>query len=336
MVKKACVLGAGSWGTALAHHLANGPAQVVLWGRDKTVLRSIAEGNKNPHYFPDIPLSPKIKVSEDLTDALDSASLVVFAVPSAATREIAKLVSPALPNEAIIVSTAKGLEQATSSTMISVLAEELPAHQKLSVLAGPSFALEVVQGLPTAVTIAAQESSVAESAAEFFHHSAFRIYTSTDVIGVELGGIIKNVIALAAGIVDGVGMGNNARAALITRGIAEMQRLVVAFGGNRRTVAGLSGLGDLLLTATGDLSRNRQVGLRLGKGESLEQIVNSLGQVAEAVKTAPKLYNLAKNKQVSVPIIEQVNAILEEKVSIEEALSILLAREQKAEVLDLL
>ena len=158
---------------------------------------------------------------------------------------------------------------------------------------------------------------------------------SEDVIGVELGGIVKNVIALAAGIVDGVGMGNNARAALITRGIAEMQRLVVAFGGDRRTVAGLSGLGDLLLTATGDLSRNRTVGLRLGRGESLKDIVNSLGQVAEAVKTAPKLYQLAREKEISVPIIEQINEIIAGKVSIKEALTALLAREQKAEILDI-
>ncbi len=297
------VLGAGAWGSALASHLEKAGNKVILWDKDEPNLEEI------------------IKRSE----------LVVFAVPSHAMREVSQLSKAYISPELLVVSVAKGLEQKTTKTMSEVLCEELGHPERITVLSGPSFAKEVKEGLPTAVTIAGETEEAARKAASYFHFDNFRVYTSIDVVGVELGGVLKNIIALAVGIVDGVGMGHNARAALITRGLAEMQRLVIKLGGQPLTVTGLSVLGDLLLTSTGDLSRNRQVGLRLGKGEKLEDILKSLGQVAEGVTATAVALELAKKHSISVPIITEVDKVLSGKSSIDDAVKSLLNREPKAE-----
>ncbi|HQH26455.1 MAG TPA: NAD(P)H-dependent glycerol-3-phosphate dehydrogenase [Oligoflexia bacterium] len=337
---KAAVIGCGSWGTALAHHLAVAGCDVVLSGNEPDVLKAVAEKHENAKYFPGEILHPELKTSDDQLVAARGAQLVVFAVPSFAMRSCASVIKRVLEKKACVVSVAKGLESASLKTMSQVLLEELPQGQPVAVLSGPSFALEVLRGLPTAVTVAAHTHDTARKAGKFFHYAYFRVYTSTDVVGVELGGAIKNVIAVAAGVVDGLGMGNNARAALITRGIVEMQRIILACGGDARTVAGLSGLGDLLLTATGDLSRNRRVGLGLGRGEKLSDIVSRLGQVAEAVETTGKALELARRHNIQAPIIEQIDAIIAGRATPGEAVKNLLSREQRAEnedfVLDLL
>ncbi|MFN8390434.1 MAG: NAD(P)H-dependent glycerol-3-phosphate dehydrogenase [Bdellovibrionota bacterium] len=324
--KTVAVLGAGSWGTALAHHLARVGHRTILWGRDPELLRVIGAEHRNPRYFPDLPLSPEITVEADILKAVRDADAVVFAVPSGVLHEVLKNAKPNLRADAILVSTAKGLEDQTLQPMSAVLRGELGDHAQIAVLSGPSFAREVILGLPTAVTIAARSLETASAAAAFFHIDYFRVYTSRDVVGVEFGGIVKNVIALACGVVEGVGMGANARAALITRGLLEMQRITLALGGEAVTVTGLSGLGDLLLTATGDLSRNRQVGLRLGKGEKLTDIVSHLGQVAEAVRVTPKVAELARRHNVKAPIIEEVDRILSGQSSAAESVRKLLSR----------
>ena len=330
-IDKAVVLGAGSWGTALAHHLSGTCGKVVLWGRNAAVLHSIREEHKNPRYLPQEQVSLSVECEGDLTSALTGADLVVFSVPSSAMRSVSRAAAQAIGSTALVVSTAKGLEAGSLSRMTEVLRAEIGGGERLAVLSGPSFALEVMRRLPTAVTVASSSPGTAKAVASSFHGRRFRVYTSQDVVGVEMGGVIKNVIAVAAGVVDGLQLGNNARAALITRGVAEMQRFIVRLGGTARTVAGLSGLGDLLLTATGDLSRNRQVGLRLGRGEALNQILIDLNQVAEAVETAPELLKLAQKNGVNTPIIEQVTGLLAGKNSPREAVELLLSREQKEE-----
>lgn len=324
------VLGAGSWGTALAHHLTRAGHEVTLWGRNSDTLHQIAEHQRNPRYFGDLPLAGGIRAQPDLNDAVRGQDAVVVAVPSTAVRSVAKA-AKATPGEAMVVSTTKGLEATTLKRMSEVLAEELGRLERITVLSGPTFALEILKGLPAAVVMAGPTLPAARRAAAVFHHGNLRVYTSIDMVGVELGGVLKNVIALAAGVTDGFGMGHNARAALLTRGLAEMRRLATALGAQASTIAGLSGLGDLLLTATGDLSRNRRVGLRLGQGEKLEDILEDLGQVAEGVLTARTGLELARMHDVEVPILEEVHAIVEGRSTVEEAVRNLLARAPKSE-----
>lgn len=331
--KRVTVLGAGSWGTALAHHLDRVGHEVRLWGRDADVIRGIREQHVNPRYFPDLPLSPDILATTDLTEALEGSELVVFAVPSKAVHALLAQLGTSLPPNAFLVSTAKGLEEGTLKPMSELLEDHCGDAARIAVLSGPSFAREVFLGLPTAVTMASKSLDTAAKVAAYFHIDYFRVYTSDDVVGVEFGGVVKNVIALAAGVVEGMGMGANARAALITRGLLEMQRLTLALGGQAATIAGLSGLGDLLLTATGDLSRNRQVGLRLGRGERLEQIVQTLGQVAEGVTVAPKVAELARRYRVKTPIIEEIDNIVSGRTGVEESVRRLLSRAPGAESL---
>jgi glycerol-3-phosphate dehydrogenase (NAD(P)+) len=325
------VLGSGNWGTAQAHHLRRAGLEVTLWGRDPRVLSEVQAG-RHPRFFGDFRLASGIRTEPDLESAVQDKAAVVVALPSTAVRPVARAARSAVPEDALVVSTSKGLEQETLLRMSEVLAEEWGRLERITVLSGPSFALEVLRGLPTAVTAAGPTLSAARRACDLYHHGAMRVYTSTDLVGVELGGVLKNVIALAAGVTDGFGMGNNARAALLTRGLAEIRRLVVALGGQAATVTGLSGLGDLLLTATGDLSRNRQVGLRLGRGESLEQILADLDQVAEGVLTARSGLELARNQQVEVPLIEETQRFLQGEHSVAEAVRRLLARAPKAEM----
>ncbi len=329
--RKITVLGAGSWGTVLAHHLVMSGHEVTLWGRDAQILREVTNESSNRRYLGEAKLAAPIKAAERVTDAVSGAELVVVAIPSSGVRALMTELRGKIQPATMMVSATKGLERETNKTMSEVIGEALGGHLRVAVLSGPSFAREVVRGLPTAVTMAAVDISVAEEAARCFHHEYFRVYTSHDVIGVEFGGAVKNVIAIAVGVIDGAGMGANARAALITRGLAEIQRVVEAVGGNPATVMGLSGLGDLLLTATGDLSRNRRVGLELAKGEKLDKILTRLDQVAEGVETTDKVLSIARKHQVSTPIVEQVAKLIAGKVTAKESISALLARAPKTE-----
>lgn len=328
---RVAVLGAGSWGTAQANHLREAGNDVRIWGDEPAVLEAISTKQENARYFPGAKLCAGLRGEADLARALEGAEFVVLAVPSSAVRAVAAEMKRLLRGSPVIISTAKGLEDETLLTMSGVLAEVLGSDEKIAVLTGPSFALEVLQGLPTAVTVASGDEHTREAVAKLYHHGNFRVYTSADVIGAELGGAFKNVIAIAAGVGDTAKMGLNARAALITRGLAEMERLVVAFGGQAATVAGLSGLGDLFLTATGDLSRNRRVGMALGEGKELEQILAELGQVAEGVVTTPKILALARRHNVSVPITEEIDRLLKGESTVKDSLAALLSRTRRSE-----
>ena len=329
---RVCVLGSGSWGTALAHHLRRSGADVSLWGRDESVLSSIADKGVNPKYLSNLNLAAGIVAETDLVKAVSDKELIVLAVPSSVLRSVVCQVSSTLKSsDAILLSGIKGFESETLMTATQVLVDEIGAKDRVAALGGPSFAAELIQGYPTAVTVAAHSLGTAEKVRSAIHFDNLRAYSSIDVIGVEFGGAVKNVMALATGLLDGVGMGHNARAALITRGLAEIQQLIIAVGGDARTIIGLSGLGDLLLTSVGDLSRNRQVGLRLGRGENLADIQKDLGQVAEGVRSTKLVYKLAQQHGVEMPIVEQTNAVLDGKYKVKEAIAELLAREPKHE-----
>lgn len=311
---RAAVIGAGSFGTALSFVLGSKGIQVQLWAREEPVCRGINETHRNPHYLSDARLPDSVRATASLEEALSGAELVVAATPSQVAREVFTRALPYVPRDVPVVTASKGIEEGTLRTPTEVLEDVLPPHfhPYLAVLSGPSFAKEIVQGAPTAVTVAANWIRVAEQVQEAFSAPTFRCYTSHDVIGVQVGAALKNVIAIGSGIVDGLGFGHNARAALITRGLAEMTRIAVALGGNPITLAGLSGLGDLVLTCTGELSRNRTVGVELGRGRKLAEILESLGQVAEGVKTARSALALARKVGVDAPLTEQVHAILHE------------------------
>src|SRR5581483_2663085 len=279
------ILGAGSWGSALAIHLARLGHDVSLWARDPQFAATLASARENAVYLPGVPFPPSLTPTGDLAEACATAELLAFVCPSGGIRPLADAVGRHVRRTPIHVSAAKGVEHETHLTMSAILEQVLgEAHRaRVAVLSGPSFAREVAQGVPTAVTAAASKPAIAEQVQRVFTGQNFRVYTSADVIGVEIGGAVKNVIAVAAGLSDGLGFGYNSRAALITRGLAEMTRLAMQLGGDRQTLAGLAGLGDLILTCTGDLSRNRTVGLRLGRGERLADIIASMKEVAEGV-----------------------------------------------------
>ena len=329
---KIAVLGAGSWGSAQANHLRKAGHEVVLWGwgPDCEILRELA-AHRVHKFFPGITFAEGIQVTDDICKAVQDRDIVVMAVPSQAMRSVAHSISETLDRHTVVLNTAKGLEQVTLCRMSEVLYQELGYLERLTVLSGPSFAREVAAGLPTAVTVAGYTRQAIEAVKNAYHHGRMRIYTSNDIIGVELGGTLKNIIALATGIVDGCGMGDNCRAALLTRALVEMSRLVVALGGQEATMQGLSGLGDMILTSTGDQSRNRQVGLRLGAGESLQDILHSMEQVAEGVYTARSGMELAKANNVDCPIIAETNMVLEGQHTVQEAVQVLFARSPKKE-----
>jgi glycerol-3-phosphate dehydrogenase (NAD(P)+) len=332
--RRISVLGSGSWGTALAHHLTLAGHNVTIWGNDAEVLESIRIENKNIRYLNNITLASGIHTTLNLEEALRSdIEVLVISLPSAVVREVMRQCRPLVSasSSLLVISTTKGLEIQTKKFMTQVIEEELGSLVRPAVLSGPSFAREVAQGLPTAVTVASKNIEDAKEAARCFHFENFRTYTSKDVIGVQLGGVIKNVIAIACGVVDGVQMGANARAALLTRGLAEMLSIVQALGGEKMTVVGLSGLGDMLLTATCDLSRNRRVGLGLGRGERLEKIVEDLGQVAEGIVATRILLEMAREHNLSTPIIEEVAKLLEGNTTVLESAKALLSRETRPE-----
>ena len=324
------VVGGGAWGTALAHVLAGKGSDVRLWVRDRELARAIDRTGENVRYLPGVSLEG-VAATADLESALDGARLVVSAVPSHVVRMVMGTAAPRVDPEAIVVSASKGIEERTLKRMTEVLADVLGGVRRLAALSGPSFAAEVGRGAPTAVTLAAHDPVVAESAREAFFAPRFRVYTSEDVVGVELGGAVKNVVAIATGIADGLDYGHNARAALITRGLAEISRLGSALGGQRLTFMGLAGLGDLVLTCTGDLSRNRTVGLRLARGEALESILASMGQVAEGVRSTRSVRDLAARIGVELPIVEQVYEMLYHAKSPQVVVEELMTRESKPE-----
>jgi glycerol-3-phosphate dehydrogenase (NAD(P)+) len=331
--RKVAVLGAGAWGTALAKVLADKGDPVSMYCRRPDLVRQINEDQINGRYLPGALLPKTLTATVDPEEALDGSSMVVFVAPSHATREVARLVAKKVPRDAPIVSATKGIENQSLAFVDEILAMELPGEIKhhFAFLSGPSFAKELAQGLPTGVVIASEADSVREAVMRRFHASYLRTYASKDVPGVECGGAIKNVIAIAAGTADGLGFGHNTRAMLITRGLSEMVKLSLARGGQAITLAGLAGMGDLVLTCCGELSRNRTVGLELGRGKKLPEILAGLGHVAEGVKTAKGAYDLGQKLGVELPIINETYRVLYEDKPVMEALRDLMSRELTSE-----
>ncbi len=328
------VLGAGSWGTALASVLAGKGYTVTTWDKDQPVLDDIARNHRNERYLPGVPLPATLHANADIVKALEGAELVVLAVPSHAVRPVIIEAKRHVHAGTPVVCVAKGIELDTLMTMSEVLEDVLPVplHPYVAVLSGPSFAKEVAKGLPTAVTVAARWERIAKQVQDAFHTRTFRPYTSGDVIGVEIGGCVKNVVAIAAGISDGFGFGANSLAALITRGLAEISRLAVRKGANPLTLSGLAGLGDLVLTCSSDLSRNRTVGRGLAQGRSADEIQRELGQVAEGVRNAKSAHDLARRLGVEMPITDAIYRVLYENVPPREAVTQLMMRETKPEI----
>jgi len=329
--RSVAVLGAGSWGTALAALIARHGHRVVLWGRDAGVVEAIDRRHENPHYLPGIALPPELRASTDLAATLRDADLVLVVVPSHAFAETLRALAPLRPQDAGVAWATKGFEPGSGRFLHEVAGDVLGDSVPLAVVTGPSFAKEVAQGLPTALTVHSDEAAFAQLVADVLHGPAFRAYTGDDMCGAELGGAMKNVLAVATGVADGMQLGLNARAGLITRGLNEMLRLNIAIGGRPETLMGLAGLGDLVLTCTGDLSRNRRLGLALGRGQSLEDAVREIGQVVESVQTADEVMRLAARHGVELPIAENVRDVLHGDITPAEGLGRLLAREQKAE-----
>jgi len=325
------VLGAGSWGTALAIRLAVNNNITRLWGHDPDFMQRLAEERQNRDFLPDIRFPDALVTEPGLAHALDGAQDVLIVVPSHAFREVLEKTAPLLHRSARIAWATKGLEHGSGKFMSDVLEEVLGTRHASAVVSGPTFALEVARGLPTALTVASGNPVFANDMATRLHGGSMRVYTSDDVLGVQLGGTVKNVLAIAAGIADGLQLGANSRAALITRGLAETIRLGDAMGARRETLMGLSGIGDLILTCTDDLSRNRRLGLALGRGSALDIAVREIGQVVEGFNTAREVVQLAKRYRVEMPISEQVFRVLHEGLAPETAVHNLLARDVRSE-----
>ena len=330
-MRKIGVLGAGSWGTALAVHLGRLGHDVRLWARDPRVAADISSRRANVVYLPDISLPQSVVVTASLQDAVDGSELIVSAIPSHGCRVVMREAASHIRNDATIVSATKGLETETLLRMSEVMAEELGAKRPVVVLSGPSFAVEVARERPTVVLAASGNVTATELVQSEFRGPFFRIYGSTDVIGVEIGGALKNVIAIAAGVVEGLGLGHNALAALITRGLAEITRLACAAGGQRETTAGLSGLGDLVLTCTGSLSRNRHVGVELAHGRRLSDVLAGMKMIAEGVNTTKAALALGARHGVELPIATQMAAVLAGESDVRAAVETLMLRRQRAE-----
>jgi glycerol-3-phosphate dehydrogenase (NAD(P)+) len=331
-VNGTAVLGAGSWGTALAVHLGRVGHPVRLWGRDERLVADMAATRMNPRYLQGIELPDAVRPTASIEDAVGGAEFVVVTVPSHGLRSVVRTAAPLVRAGAILVSATKGLETRTLDRMSQVILEETGGAAPVVVLSGPSFALEVARELPTAVLAASADAEASARVQEQFRGRGLRLYVSDDVAGVEIGGALKNVIAIAAGAVEGLGLGHNAMAALITRGLAEISRLACAVGGRRETLAGLSGLGDLVLTCTGDLSRNRHVGVELGRGRPLDEVLAGMHMVAEGVRTTGAALALGQRHDVELPITSQMAAVLEGGVSPLQAVETLMGRRQRPEL----
>jgi glycerol-3-phosphate dehydrogenase (NAD(P)+) len=328
---RCAVVGAGAWGTALADLLARNGHEVRLWAYEPDVVEAINDKHENVRFLAGHKLVPALKASGDVNRVLEGAELVTLATPSHVLRPILRSAGKSLPRSAPIVVATKGIEKGTLSLMTEVAEQEIP-NATVVALSGPSFAKEVVTCQPTAVVVASGNAEAANAAQRAFSSPYFRTYTHTDVIGVELGGALKNVMAVATGIAEGLGLGFNARAALVTRGLAEMTRLGLALGAEQSTFAGLAGLGDLVLTCTGSLSRNRAVGVEVGKGRTLEEVLRNKETVAEGVVTAQSARELAAREGVEMPIVDAVNRVLFEGQSARSAIAALMTRELRAEV----
>jgi len=330
MIKKVAIIGAGSWGTALSILLANKGIEVNLWAYEEEVFNQINSTRQNKRYLPNITLPSNIQVFNDKEQSIRGTDLVVLAVSSQAVRSVAADISGYMPQDGIVVNVAKGLEVKSLKRLSQVIEEEIP-HCKIAVLSGPSHAEEVSRGIPTAVVSAAKEQKVSEIVQDAFMSPDFRVYTNSDIIGVEMGGALKNIIALAAGVSDGLGYGDNTRAALTTRGIVEITRLGQAMGALPSTFAGLTGIGDLIVTCTSMHSRNRRAGILIGQGKTLDEALNTVGMAVEGVKTCQAAYELAKRLGVEMPITEQLYYVLFEGKSPEEAVEDLMLRSKTFE-----
>ena len=323
---KVAVLGAGAWGTAMAAVLS-GRLEVSLWARDRAQAEAIGRTRRNERYLPGIELPRAVAVGADLTAAISGAQLAIAATPVAGLRDLLLKLGADTP----LVWLCKGFEEGSGLLPHQIVEEVLGGEPRCGALSGPSFAAEVARGLPCALTLAARDPAFARDSAALLHGGRIRVYYSADLVGVEIGGAVKNVMAIAAGISDGLGLGLNARAALITRGLAEIARLGAAFGGSPETLFGLAGAGDLILTATGDLSRNRRVGLELARGRKLPEILADLGHVAEGVRSAREVARIAAARGVDMPLTDAVNAVLEGKLAPAKAAELLLSRDPKKE-----
>lgn len=330
--KTVAVIGAGSWGTALATLLARNHFFVHLWAHRQEHADNINTARCNTRYLPDIPLPDNLQATADMQTAMTNIDLVLVVVPSHAFRATLKLIKPHMDGHSHLAWASKGLEPATNKLLHEICREELGEKIMPVVITGPTFAGEVARGLPSAVTVACEDEHYAEQVARILHNELFRAYLSTDVIGAEIGGAVKNVIAIAAGIADGLGYGANTRAALITRALAEIMRFGEVMGGRKETFMGLAGLGDLILTATDNQSRNRRLGLLLAQGKTQQQSTKEIGQVTEGLHTAKEIYTLAQQRKVDMPITEQVYRVLYEGLSPNDSVQALLSRDLKPEL----
>lgn len=333
-LKPIAVLGAGSWGTALAIHLARAGLDIRLWGNEPDHMESLRRDRCNNLFLPEIAFPESLSVYDDLQQALQSVAWILLAIPSHAFRSFLHASSDLIAENTPVVWASKGLEEGTGKLLHQVINEELPQCSRFAVISGPTFAREVAMNMPTAISVAANTVSLAEEVSNVLHHGNFRAYTSEDIIGVETGGALKNVLAIAAGTSDGLGFGANARAALITRGLSEIMRLGTAMGGQIETFMGLAGLGDLVLTCTDDQSRNRRMGLMLAKGLSKEQIRIEIGQEIEGVRTAREVVRLAEQYDVEMPIFEQAYRVLYEGLAPADAVKHLLERKLTSEMIN--
>ncbi|MCP4602273.1 MAG: NAD(P)-dependent glycerol-3-phosphate dehydrogenase [Proteobacteria bacterium] len=333
-MSKVTVIGGGSWGTALACLLTGKWESVVVWAREEEVIKGINEKHRNPMFLADVDLPTNLRAVSDLGEALAKSDLVLLVVPSQYMRGVVRRIRDDIPLNAPVVICSKGIENGTLMTMEQVLLDELPGkyHASVCVLSGPSFALELARGMPTNVTVAARDLGLATRVQGMMAARHFRIYTVEDVTGVELGAALKNVIAVAAGGAEGLGLGSNGLAGLVTRGLAEVTRLAVHMGGDPLTLSGLAGMGDLVLTCYGRLSRNRTVGYRLGKGETLKEILDSMMMVAEGITTARSVHDLMVREDVDMPISREVYEVLHENKSVSDAVDTLLSRPLKKEI----
>jgi glycerol-3-phosphate dehydrogenase (NAD(P)+) len=329
--RSVAVVGAGSWGTALAALIARHGHRPILWGRDREVVEAINARHENPHYLPGIRLPDAVHATTDLSAALKGADLVLVVVPSHAFTETLRALAPFRPAQAGVAWATKGFEPGSGRFLHEVAAEVLGADVPLAVVTGPSFAKEVAAGLPTAVTVHSDDATFAQAVANVLHGPTFRVYTGSDMRGAELGGAMKNVLAVATGAADGMNLGLNARTGLIPRGLNEMLRLNAAIGGRAETLMGLAGLGDLVLTCTGELSRNRRLGLALGRGQSIADAVREIGQVVESIQTVDEVMRQAARHGIELPISSVVQSVLHGEMTPAQAMQKLLAREQKAE-----
>ncbi|HXU35011.1 MAG TPA: NAD(P)H-dependent glycerol-3-phosphate dehydrogenase [Blastocatellia bacterium] len=330
--RRVAIIGAGSWGTALAMAAARNQHHVVLWAREPEVASAINQAHRNPLYLSDFVLE-NIRATTNIEEAVDAADFALLVVPSHAMREIISRLLPSLNNKVVLVSAAKGVENSTLMRMEEVVADVLRERfePRYVALSGPSFAREVAEGDPTAIVAASRDREASELVQLSLSSNVFRVYTNTDVVGTELGGAVKNVVAIAAGVVRGLGFGTNAVAAIITRGLAEMTRLALAEGARVETMAGLAGLGDLVLTCTGELSRNRHVGVELGRGRRLEEILGGMREVAEGVKTTRSIFELGRRLGIEMPITASIHALLYEDKPALDAANELMGRPLKRE-----